>query len=98
MRPGAPGSGNLVSSAGLGLHTVRLHGGSAPAHAQVLAVIRGYARTRGASVLLRSRCPALDDLVDALGPPPSTAALLRSVKAQLDPAGRLAPGRFQPWF
>ncbi len=89
---------HLVSSAGLGLHTVRLHGGSAPAHAQVLAVIRGYARTRGASVLLRSRCPALDDLVDALGPPPSTAALLRSVKAQLDPAGRLAPGRFQPWF
>jgi len=88
----------LVSSAGMGLHTVRLHGGTAPAHAQVLAALREHARSRGASVLLRSRSPELDDLVDALGPPPSTAALLRSIKAQFDPAGRLAPGRFQPWF
>jgi len=29
-----------------------------------------------------------------LGPPPSSLALQRSVKQQMDPAGRLAPGRF----
>lgn len=89
---------HLVSAAGLGLHTVRLHGATAAAHAGVLAALRRHADARGASVLLRHRDPALDDLVDALGPPPSTAALLRGVKAQFDPAGRLAPGRFQPWF
>lgn len=88
----------LLSSAGLGLHTARLHGGTAAAHVRVLAALRQHARSTGASVLLRSRTPELDDMVDALGPPPSTAALLRSVKAQFDPDGRLAPGRFQPWF
>jgi len=28
------------------------------------------------------------------GPPPASLALQRSVKQQMDPAGRLAPGRF----
>ena len=34
----------------------------------------------------------------AWGPPPSALAVLRAVKNALDPAGRLGPGRFAPWF
>jgi len=88
----------LISSAALGMHTVRLDGGSAQAHAHVLTGLRTYARARDASVLLRQRPAALDDLVDALGPPPSSIELLRRVKAQFDPTGRFAPGRFRPWY
>lgn len=94
----AGSTARVVSSAALGMHTVRLHGGSAQSHADVLTAVRSHAGTHGASVLLRHRAPELDALIDALGPPPSTAPLLRRVKAQFDPAGRLAPGRFQPWF
>jgi glycolate oxidase FAD binding subunit len=53
---------------------------------------------RGGNVLLRQHSAELDALVDVLGPPPSTAPLLRRVQSQFDPAGRLAPGRFSPWF
>lgn len=88
----------IVSSVALGMHTVRLSGGTPEGHAEVLAALRAHAVGCGASVLLRSRPPALDPLVDALGEPPSTLALLRRVKAQLDPADRLARGRFRPWF
>ncbi len=88
----------VVSSAGLGLHTFRLRGGEPADHARVVTSVRTYAASRGASVLLRQRPSAVDRLVDALGPPPSTAALLRQVKAQFDPEGRLAPGRFEPWY
>ena len=89
---------SLVSSAALGMHTVRLSGGSPQGHAQALTELRDDALSRGASVLLRHRSPELDALVDALGPPPTTAPLLRRIKSQFDPAGRCAPGRFSPWF
>lgn len=88
----------LVCSAALGMHTVRLAGASAPAHAEALTTLRSGALARGASVLLRQRPAALDPLIDALGPPPDTTALLRRIKAQFDPAHRLGPGRFAPWF
>ena len=88
----------LVSSAALGMHTVRLSGGSPQGHAQALNEVRDGALSRGASVLLRHRSPELDALVDALGPPPTSAPLLRRIKSQFDPAGRCAPGRFAPWF
>ncbi len=87
-----------VSAAALGLHTVALRGGAPADHAQAFIAVRERALAAGASVLLRRRPAALDPLVDALGPPPSAVALLRAVKAQFDPAGRLAPGRFSPWF
>ena len=32
------------------------------------------------------------------GPPPSAIAVLRAVKAALDPQGRFGPGRFDPWM
>ncbi|MCY7364519.1 MAG: FAD-binding oxidoreductase [Frankiaceae bacterium] len=88
----------VVSSAALGMHTVRLSGGSPTGHAQALTQLRGRALERGASVLLRRRSPELDGLVEALGPPPSSADLLRRIKAEFDPTGRCAPGRFSPWF
>jgi glycolate oxidase FAD binding subunit len=88
----------LASSVALGLHTVRLRHGAPPDLARAVLAFREAALAQGASVLLRSRPAELDDLVDPLGPPPSSAALLRRVKEQFDPAGRLAPGRFQPWY
>jgi glycolate oxidase FAD binding subunit len=87
----------VVSSAALGTHTVRLRGPDAAAHAATLTAVREHALSRGSSVLLRRHSAELDLLVDVLGPPPSTAPLLRRVMAQFDPAGRLAPGRFSPW-
>lgn len=88
----------VVSSAGLGLHTFRLRGGGAAGHARAVTVMRECALGRRASVLLRQRSDEVNRLVDALDPPPTTAALLRQVKAQFDPAGRLAPARFAPWY
>ncbi len=88
----------LVSSTALGIHTVRLGGGATSAHAAAVTALRAEAVSQGATVLLRSRPPELDRLVDALGPPPSSVELLRRVKDQFDPAGRWAPGRFRAWY
>jgi len=88
----------LASSTVLGMHTVRFGGGTPEGHAHAFSQLSEHARSRGASVLLRQRSPAVDALVDALGPPPSAVQLLRRIKAQFDPTGRLAPGRFQPWY
>ena len=87
-----------VSSAALGLCTLALDGGSPEGHAEIVAGLRSHAASLGASVLLRSRSEAVEDQLDAMGPEPSTAALLRRIKARFDPDGRLAPGRFRPWY
>ncbi len=89
---------HIVSSAALGLHTIGLRGGSAQDHAQALATLREHTQGHRGSVLLRHRAAGVDALVDPLGPPPSTVELLRRIKAQFDPAGRYAPGRFRPWY
>ncbi len=88
----------MVSSVALGMHTLRVRADDASDHAAALTSVRQHAEEAGASVLLRQRPAELDDLVDALGTPPSSVQLLRRVKAQLDPDGRLAPGRFRPWY
>lgn len=88
----------LVSSAALGLHTVRLAGPDPQAVVAVIEQVRRHALERGGSVLVRHRPADVDALVDALGPPPSSAALLRRVREQFDPTGRCAPGRFEPWY
>ena len=88
----------MVSSAGVGLHTIRFHGGAPDGQALAFTELREHALSRGASVLLRQRPPEVEALVDVLGPPPSTARLLRAIKTRFDPAGRLAPGRFAPWY
>jgi len=88
----------LVCSAALGLHTLRLAGSTPAAVVAVVNGIRGHALARGGSVLVRHRPDDVDTLVDALGPPPSSVALLRRVRDQFDPTGRFAPGRFEPWY
>jgi glycolate oxidase FAD binding subunit len=50
----------------------------------------------GGTSVLRNR-PAASPAA-AWGPPPTALAVLRSVKKSFDPAGRLGPGRFTPWF
>jgi glycolate oxidase FAD binding subunit len=88
----------VVSSVAVGVHTIRFHAGAAQAQARAVADVREHALSRGGSVLLRHRPVEVDAVLDPLGPPPSTAPLLRAVKATLDPAGRFAPGRFRPWY
>ena len=66
---------------------------------EVATALRVAAREHGATMVLRRRPAGL--VVDgdvALGPPPSTAALLRRVKDALDPDGRFAPERFGDWY
>ncbi|MGH3567072.1 MAG: FAD-binding oxidoreductase [Pseudonocardia sp.] len=60
----------------------------AAAHAAVHAA--------GGTSALRDRPAGLD--APAWGPPPSAIAVVRAVKKELDPDGRLGPGRFAPWF
>jgi glycolate oxidase FAD binding subunit len=50
----------------------------------------------GGTSVLRARPEGAD--VPAWGPPPSAIAVLRAVKAELDPQGRFGPGRFDPWM
>jgi glycolate oxidase FAD binding subunit len=52
--------------------------------------------TAGGTSVLRSR-PAEAE-VPAWGPPPSAIAVLRAVKAELDPQNRFGRGRFDPWM
>ena len=101
VRRAAEGFGvraTLVSSTALGLHTLRLAGTDPGAQANAADAVRRDALATGGTVLLRQRPPAVEPLLEALGPPPSTAALLRRIKAKFDPANRCAPGRFRPWY
>ena len=88
----------LTSSVMLGVHTLRLRGPEPAAVAGVAAEVRRHALDLGGAVMLRRRPVEVDELLDALGPPPSSVELLRRVKAQLDPTGRCAPDRFRPWY
>jgi glycolate oxidase FAD binding subunit len=88
----------LTASVGLGVQTVALSGGDPAGHAAVVAGWRAALLTSGGSVTLHRRIAGLDDLTPSWGPAPATAPLLQSIKKQLDPEHRLAPGRFAPWF
>jgi glycolate oxidase FAD binding subunit len=81
------------SHAGLGLHTARLAGGDASAHA---AAVAGWRRRlgEGGHVVVRRRAPGLTASEAVWGPATPATALMRRVKAQLDPERRCAPGRF----
>ncbi len=48
----------------------------------------------GGTLVVCAAPPAVRALVDPWGPPPPAIEVMRRVKAQLDPEGRLAPGRF----
>jgi glycolate oxidase FAD binding subunit len=79
----------VTAGLGTGVATVSLPPDAvAAAHARVHAA--------GGTSVLRSRPPEPD--IPAWGPPPSAIAVLRAVKAELDPQGRFGPGRFDPWM
>jgi glycolate oxidase FAD binding subunit len=79
----------ITAGLGTGVATVTLPVDAvAAAHARVHAA--------GGTSVLRSRPP--DAQAPAWGPPPSAIAVLRAVKAELDPQGRFGPGRFDPWM
>lgn len=82
------------SHAGLGLHTARLSGGDAIAHARAVANWRGRLTDLGGHAVVRRRLPGVEGAVSVWGPDPSGIEVMRRLKALFDPAGRCAPGRF----
>jgi glycolate oxidase FAD binding subunit len=48
--------------------------------------------------MLHERPPEVDAVVDAVGPAPSSAGLLRALQHRLDPAGRCGRGRLGSWL
>jgi glycolate oxidase FAD binding subunit len=87
----------FASRPALGLHTARFAGPPAEVGRAVTAW-RERVLALGGTVLLRDRPAAVDAEVDALGPPPSSVGLLRSLHRRLDPQGRCAPGRLGSWL
>ena len=81
----------------LGLHAARFTGPPTGVGAAVTAWRERVLALDG-SVLLRDRPAAVDAEIDALGPPPSSVGLLRSLHRRLDPRGRCAPGRLGSWL
>jgi glycolate oxidase FAD binding subunit len=88
----------LTSHAGLGLHTARLSDAPLDSLAAVLGAWRSAVEALGGTVVIRRGVPCLAELVSTWGPAPSSVELMRRVKAALDPEGRMAPGRFAPWW
>jgi len=88
----------LTAGAAAGVCTARLRGGGPEAHAACLTEWREAVHDAGGTAVLRRRAPGVDAAAAAWGPPPGTVGVLRALKRQFDPGGRLAPGRFAPWF
>jgi glycolate oxidase FAD binding subunit len=87
----------LASRPALGLHTARFTG-APEGVARAFDAWRAALLEMGAGVVLRDRPPEVDELVDAVGPAPSSAGLLRALKHRLDPDGRCGPGRLGSWL
>ena len=87
----------LTSRPALGQHAARFDGDPEAVGAAVTAW-RERVLALGGSVTLRDRPAAVDAHLDALGPPPSSVGLLRSLARRLDPSGRCAPGRLGSWL
>jgi glycolate oxidase FAD binding subunit len=82
---------SVTAGLGTGVATVAL-----PADAAAVAAAHAAVHAAGGTSVLRSRPAGFDG--PAWGPPPSALAVLRAVKKELDPTGRLGPGRFAPWL
>jgi glycolate oxidase FAD binding subunit len=84
----------LVAELCVGVATASLTGGGD--HASVVTAWRDAVEGLGGTVSVRRAASGVE--VPAWGSPPSAVALMRRVKAQLDPDGRFGPGRFAPWL
>ncbi len=82
---------SITAGLGTGVATVAL-----PADPAAVSAAHTAVHAAGGTSVLRSRPAAFDG--PAWGPPPSALAVLRAVKKELDPTGRLGPGRFAPWL
>ncbi|HYO36876.1 MAG TPA: FAD-binding oxidoreductase [Geodermatophilus sp.] len=87
----------LASRPAIGSHAARFAGPPAAVGAAFTAW-RERVLDLGGTVLLRDRPTEVDAELDALGPPPSSVGLLRSLHRRLDPRGRCAPGRLGSWL
>jgi glycolate oxidase FAD binding subunit len=87
---------SLVAELCVGVATASLTGGTPAGQAAVVTAWRDAVEGLGGTVSVRRTAPGAD--VAAWGSPPSAVALMRRVKAQLDPDGRFGPGRFAPWL
>lgn len=83
---------------GAGVQTVRLRDGDAEKHAEFVTTMRSAVADRGGTMALHRRKAGVDELVPSWGGPPAAIDVLRAVKAEFDPDGRLGAGRFAPWF
>ena len=81
----------VTAGLGTGVATVAL-----PADPVAVAAAHAAVHAAGGTSVLRSRPAGFD--ASAWGPAPSALAVLRAVKQELDPAGRLGPGRLDPWL
>jgi glycolate oxidase FAD binding subunit len=70
---------------------------SVPATAEAVDDVHRRVAALGGTSLLRGRPAGRTDLA-ALGPAPTSAALLRAVAASLDPDQRFGRGRLAPWL
>jgi len=82
---------SVTAGLGTGVATVAL-----PADPAAVAAAHAAVHAAGGTSVLRNRPAGFDG--PAWGPPPSALAVLRAVKKELDPTGRLGPGRFAPWL
>jgi glycolate oxidase FAD binding subunit len=64
------------------------------AAARAVEEARLAVRPSGGSLVLQAAPALLRERADAFGPAPAAIEVMRSLKRQLDPEGRLAPGRF----
>ncbi|HTK62226.1 MAG TPA: FAD-binding protein [Pseudonocardia sp.] len=87
----ALGGSRVTAGLGTGVATLAL-----PADPGTLEQAHRLVYRAGGSSMLRSRPPGSD--APAWGPPPSAVAVLRAVRRELDPRGRLGAGRFSPWM
>jgi glycolate oxidase FAD binding subunit len=85
------GADRVTAGLGTGIGTLTL-----PAEPDAVATAHRLVHQAGGTSALRAR-PA-GSAAPAWGPPPSAVGVLRAVRAELDPDGRLGAGRFAPWL
>ena len=90
----------VLSHAGSGIHDIIFSGeGSLGDYRSALDAFRNNAAYDSQPLSVRFAPPQLEELVDLIGiPVPSSVKVMQRVKASMDPNGRLAPGRFRPWW
>lgn len=84
-------------SLGAGVHDVRIRAG-APDPAGFLTELRADIHRQGGTSTVIRWGDGLAATLPAWPEPPPAQPLLKAVKQAFDPAGRLGPGRFAPWW